>query len=121
VAEISLSEVEGRWVEFFFQSSNKWCFGVLKLLVSSDKSFSRASLFKEAKAKRMCVPEKRAFDGFVSRLIEDGFLVQGDWATTRFGKEKPLVVSNSLRSVFRVVAEWNALVLDARKKEVWDK
>jgi len=81
------------WFVFFCQSNNKWCFGVLKLLVNSGECFSRASLFRESVARGLVLVEKRSFDGFVSDLLADGLLVQGDWKTTEFGKEIPLSVS----------------------------
>jgi len=120
------SSVENDLWCFIFQKNrdgvyvNGWVFGLLKVIVNSNKSFSCASLYRESVAKCFGVPSKRVFDSFVFRLIEDGLLVQGEWKKTNFGKEKPLVVSDSLRKFFGVVVSWNAVVVDVQGKEVWD-
>jgi hypothetical protein len=116
-----LSEREQAFAISLMKGS-KWCFLVLKLLVESEQGvFSRASLFKRVLNSNINARNKRVFDSFISRLLREGLVVQGETRVTCRGKEIPLFVTVSGRNVFRAVFWWNEIVKQQLRKEVWSK
>jgi len=116
-----LVSVEREFVEFFCVKENKWRFEVFKLLVESEKVFSRSSLFKAVNGNNLIDNRGRSmFDVFVSDLIGGGLVVQGEWIVSCFGKEKPLIKTESGVKVVKAVLWWNEFVKRELGKEVWE-